>query len=217
MKARVYSSPAAFKRALEDRLKAASTSGVDFARRRQLLVFNRFLARLVIAFGDAVVLKGGLVLELRLQRARTTNDVDLRLAGPSEDVLDRLREAGQVPLGDFLSFEVRVNADHPEIVGDGVRYDGHRYQAECKLAGKTYGQKFGVDVAFGDPMHGEIEVVTGDDVLAFAGIAPPRLRVYPVETHLAEKLHAYTLPRERPNSRVTLFSRWDPRLVRREQ
>ena len=58
MKARVYSSPAAFKRALEDRLKAASTSGVDFARRRQLLVFNRFLARLVIAFGDAVVLKG---------------------------------------------------------------------------------------------------------------------------------------------------------------
>lgn len=54
MKARVYSSPAAFKRALEDRLKAASTSGVDFARRRQLLVFNRFLARLVIAFGDSV-------------------------------------------------------------------------------------------------------------------------------------------------------------------
>lgn len=28
------------------------------------------------------------------------------------------------------------------------------------------------------------------------------LRVYPVETHLAEKLHAYTLPRTRPNSRV---------------
>jgi hypothetical protein len=31
MKARVYSSPAAFKRALEDRLKAASSSGADFA------------------------------------------------------------------------------------------------------------------------------------------------------------------------------------------
>jgi hypothetical protein len=34
---RTYDTPAAFKRALEDRLKAASTSGVDFARRRQLL------------------------------------------------------------------------------------------------------------------------------------------------------------------------------------
>ena len=27
-------------------------------------------------------------------------------------------------------------------------------------------------------------------------------RIYPLETHIAEKLHAYTLPRERPNSRV---------------
>ena len=41
-----------------------------------------------------------------------------------------------------------------------------------------------------------------EDVLAFAGIAPPTLRLYPVETHIAEKLHAYTLPRPRPNSRV---------------
>jgi len=28
------------------------------------------------------------------------------------------------------------------------------------------------------------------------------LRLYPIETHLAEKLHAYTMPRSRPNSRV---------------
>jgi hypothetical protein len=66
----------------------------------------------------------------------------------------------------------------------------------------VYGQPFGVDVAFGDPMFGEIDIVTGDDLLGFAGIPPPSLRVYPVETHLAEKLHAYTLPRQRPNSRV---------------
>ena len=41
-----------------------------------------------------------------------------------------------------------------------------------------------------------------EDVLAFAGIAPPTLRLYPLETHIAEKLHAYTMPRARPNSRV---------------
>ena len=28
------------------------------------------------------------------------------------------------------------------------------------------------------------------------------LRLYPIETHLPEKLHAYTMPRPRPNSRV---------------
>lgn len=34
------------------------------------------------------------------------------------------------------------------------------------------------------------------------GIDPPTLRLCPVETHIAEKLHAYTMPRPRPNTRV---------------
>src|SRR6202012_480879 len=72
----------------------------------------------------------------------------------------------------------------------------------CSLAGKPYGQPFGLDVAFADPIFGEPDIVTADDVLGFAGIEPPSLRVYPLETHIAEKLHAYTLPRKRPNSRV---------------
>jgi hypothetical protein len=59
-----------------------------------------------------------------------------------------------------------------------------------------------VDVVFGDPIIGEPDVVVADDVLAFAGISPPTLRLYPIETHIAEKLHAYTMPRTRPNSRV---------------
>jgi hypothetical protein len=83
-----------------------------------------------------------------------------------------------------------------------MQYDGFRYRAECRLAGKLYGQPFGVDVAFGDPIYGEPEVVVAEDILAFAGIAPPTLRLYPLESHIAEKLHAYTIPRSRPNSRV---------------
>jgi hypothetical protein len=51
-------------------------------------------------------------------------------------------------------------------------------------------------------MFGEPEAVVADDHLAFAGIAPPTLRLYPIETHIAEKLHAYTMPRVRQNSRV---------------
>jgi predicted nucleotidyltransferase component of viral defense system len=202
VKPRTYDTPAAFKRALEDRLKAASASGVDFARRRQLLVFDRFLARMAKAFGDAVMLKGGLVLELRLERARTTKDVDLRLAGSSDDILARLQAAGVLDLGDFMQFEVAPDPDTPEIVGDGVQYDGYRFRVECRLAGKVYGARFGVDIAFGGVLSGDIEEITVDDLLAFAGIAPPRLRVVPIETHLAEKLHAYTMPRGRPNTRV---------------
>jgi hypothetical protein len=55
MTPRTYDSPAAFKRALEDRLKAASQTGIDFARRRQLLVFDRFLARMSLAFPESSV------------------------------------------------------------------------------------------------------------------------------------------------------------------
>ena len=202
MTPRIYETPASFKRALEDRLKSASTSGVDFARRRQLLVFDRFLARTAVAFGEAVMLKGGLVLELRLERARTTKDVDLRIAGSSKDILARLQAAGALDLSDFMQFEVAPDPETPEIVGDGVQYDGYRFRAECRLAGKIYGARFGVDVAFGGVLTGDVEQITTDDLLGFAGIAPPRLRVVPIETHLAEKLHAYTMPRDRPNTRV---------------
>lgn len=202
MTTRSYSSPAAFKQALEQRLRALSSSGPDLARRRQLLVFDRFLARIAHTLGDAAMLKGGLVLELRLSRARATKDIDLRLIGESERVLDRLQEAARADLGDLLTFEVGPDDDHPQIQNDGMQYDGLRFRAECRLAGKIYGQRFGVDVAFGDPVVGEPEIVTADDVLGFVGIAPPELRLYPIGTHIAEKLHAYTMPRPRPNSRV---------------
>ncbi len=172
-----YRTGAAFRQALEQRLRTVSASGVDFARRRQLVVFDRFLARVALELGDAVTLKGGLAVELRIERARTTKDVDLRVMGSPDDILDRLRSAAGRDLADFMVFTIRPDDRHPEIQNDGMQHEGLRFRAECAVAGKVYGRPF-------------------------AGIAPPRLRVYPVETHVAEKLHAYTMPRARPNSRV---------------
>jgi len=197
-----YSSPEAFKQALEQRLRASTKTGAELARKRQLLVFDRFLARVVAVLGDAATLKGGLVLEIRIDRARTTKDIDLRMTGSPNDILAKLQEAARRDLGDFMTLEVGPDDDHPDIQNYGMQYDGLRFRAECKLAGKIYGQPFGVDVSFGDPILGEPEVVVAEDLLAFAGIAPPTLRLYPIETHIAEKLHAYTMPRTRPNSRV---------------
>jgi Nucleotidyl transferase AbiEii toxin, Type IV TA system len=199
---REYRTAAAFKQALEQRLRATSTSGIDFARRRQLVVFDRFLARIALELGDAVTLKGGLAVELRIERARTTKDVDLRMMGSPDDILSRLRAAARNDLSDFMVFTLRADDRHPDIQNDGMKYDGMRFRAECSLAGKVYGRPFGVDVAFGDPILGEPELIVAGDALGFAGVAPPTLRVYPVETHVAEKLHAYTMPRSRPNSRV---------------
>jgi hypothetical protein len=197
-----YATAAAFKQAVEGRLRSTSASGVDFARRRQLLVFDRFLARIVRELGESAMIKGGLVVELRVERARTTKDIDLRLVGPPAEILERLQRAARLDLGEFMVFTVTPDAEHPAITNEGMVYEGQRYRVTCVLAGKPYGQPFGLDIAFADPILGEPDVVVADDLLGFAGIAPPSLRLYPIETHIAEKLHAYTLPRKRPNSRV---------------
>ncbi|MBU1412140.1 hypothetical protein KKC22_11550, partial [Myxococcota bacterium] len=59
MKIRTFSSPEPFKQALEQRLRSASKTGGEFAHRRQLLVFDRFLARIMALLGEAAMLKGG--------------------------------------------------------------------------------------------------------------------------------------------------------------
>lgn len=184
------------------RVRARTPKDAIVARTRQLLVFDRFLARIAAVFGDAATLKGGVALELRIERARTTKDIDLRLVGSPDDLLAQLQRVARHDLGDCMTFEIAPDAGHPEIEAEGKKYDGLRFRTECRLAGKLYGQRFGVDIAFGDPMFGEADLLVADDVLGFAGISSPTMRVYPIETHIAEKLHAYTLPRKRPNSRI---------------
>jgi len=74
-----------------------------------------------------------------------------------------------------MTFEVSPDDEHPGIRADGMHYDGLRLRAECKLAGK----RFGVDVAFGDPISGEPELIVVRDGLEFASIARPALRSSP--------------------------------------
>jgi hypothetical protein len=198
---RCYSSAVDFKQALEDRLRRGTT-GFGIQRRRQLLVFQRLLARVASGFERSVVLKGGLCLEIRIDGARTTRDIDLVIFADEATILARLQALGQLDLGDFMTFEIQPDRTRAELTGDGLVYGGRRFRVECKLAGKIYGARFGLDVVFGGHMLGNATPVRGEDYLGFAGIPAPELLLIPVETHLAEKLHAYTLPRPSPNSRV---------------
>jgi hypothetical protein len=81
-------------------------------------------------------------------------------------------------------------------------YDGQRFRAEARLAGNIYGVPFGVDVGFGDVLTAEPEIISGTTFLDFIDVQPAKIRVYPREAHIAEKLHAYTMPRRRENTRV---------------
>ncbi len=204
---RRYASPLAFKAALEARVNAlAKERGRPMNRVRTLAVMERFLARALAVVPDTCMLKGGLALELRLDRARTTRDIDLRLIGYPDQVQSQLEQAAalKVEPDDYLRFRVVPDPDHPTLAGDGVVYDGYRFVVTTTLAGRPYADTFGVDIAFADAVHGTPDELFGSSVFAFIGIEPVRARVYPLGSHLAEKLHAYTLPRapERPNSRV---------------
>lgn len=200
---KIYRTPAAFKVALEDRLKKrAAQRGVLVNRVRQRFVMERLLARVARVLGRAATLKGGLALELRLSNARSTKDIDLRASGDPGTVLARLQEACALALGDHLAFGVEPDPTHPEI--EDAVYEGRRFRVAATLAGQIYGSRFGVDVGMGDPMHGVPDELVGEDFLDFVGVEPVRIAAYPVETHVAEKLHAYTRPARpgRENSRV---------------
>jgi len=179
--------------AVEQRIRS-SVPGSEINRFRQLLVFDRFLARIFQHFADSVILKGGLVLELRLDRARTTKDVDLRLVGDGHELLAKLRVAGSLDLGDWLTFAIVRDADMPEIAGQGIVYDGYRFRAEARLGGKLYGDPFGVDIGFADVLTAQPDLTQGSRFFEFAGIEPATFRLYPRHAHIAEKLHAYTMP-----------------------
>jgi Nucleotidyl transferase AbiEii toxin, Type IV TA system len=196
-----FRSDADFRRALEARLaNTARANGRGLVRERQVCIFERFLAR--TTHTDAhLVIKGGMALELRTARARSTRDIDLRAMGDVAQFERQLHELADMELGDYLRFRVGAHAK-PDIESAGMKYPGRRYRVQAQLASKIYGDPFGVDVAFGEPIFGTPDRIRGRSDLSFIGVAPPELAIPPRETHIAEKLHAYTLPRATPNSRV---------------
>lgn len=191
-----YATPRAFKSALDAKLRdQARSAKLPVDRVRTVAVMERFLARVVAVFPDTTLLKGGLALELRLDKARTTKDIDLRLLGDPQGAATLIaRAAGYVvDPDDYLAFAAQPDPEHPTI--EGAVYDGYRFRVTPSLAGERYGDAFGVDVSFADAVHGDVVEVRGGDAFAFIGVPPLAVRVYPAGSHVAEKLHAYTLPR----------------------
>jgi len=145
-------------------------------------------------------------MELRIRAARTTRDIDLALrhaATTSKEwdvqaVTALLRESGAIDLND--GFEFTIGA--PTMDLDAAPYGGARFPVEAQMAGRRFAQ-FHLDVSSGDVLREPYDVLEGRDWLGFAGLSRARVLAVSQEEQFAEKLHAYTLPREgRPNSRV---------------
>jgi hypothetical protein len=205
---RTYASAGAFRRALEDRLKSASQSEqTDLNRLRRQVSFDRLLARLFRIEPAPWALKGGYALELLLKQARATIDIDLTMQRPAtvgadavdtnRAVREMLQNAAGVSLGDWFEYTIG-----PAVVDlDAAPYGGARYPVEARMDARIFAW-FHLDVGIGDVVMQPLEVVECRDWLRFGGIGRPRVRMISREQQIAEKLHAYTLPRSAPNSRV---------------
>lgn len=201
-----YSTAAAFRRALEDRLKGLSNSSNQQAMRlRKHVVFQRLLARLLTLSPDGWILKGGLALDFRLSnredaRPRVTKDMDLGRSGEVEAADADFSRVQTVDLSDHFEFEIqRVGLPREGQEAGGAQL---RYRVRATLAGRTFEEVL-VDVSFALPAA-QPDIVEGPNLLAFASLPPVRVPTLPTTAHVAEKLHAYTRrygPDDAPSSR----------------
>ena len=204
---RHYATAGAFRTALEARLnEQARRDGIDLHRLRRQVAFDRLLARLFDAsqpLRDSWVLKGGYALEMRFHMARSTKDLDLTVRSAREHVegqlplRERLQLAASIDLPDFFLFIVGEAMAELTQAPEG----GERFPVDARLDGRTFVQ-FHVDLGVGDEILEPLQIVAGEDWLGFVGIPAAVVPALSVEQHWAEKLHAYTRPREGPNSRV---------------
>ncbi|MCM2349685.1 MAG: nucleotidyl transferase AbiEii/AbiGii toxin family protein [Bacteriovoracaceae bacterium] len=203
-----YKSAQNFRSAVQEKLKLISRKeGIDIMRLYRQVGYTHFLARLFKDRNVPWVLKGGHALELRLQESRATKDIDLALKETKfldrnekeriEAIKETLIEKGRIDLGDFFEFLVTG----PKMELDAAPYGGARFQVEALIDGKRF-TIFDLDIGIGDVWiepHNELVL---KNHLDFAGFEASKIQVINVEQHFAEKIHAYTVPRDSENSRV---------------
>lgn len=200
-----YSSPVAFRTALERRLADQSrVTAVDLGRLRRRVVFERILVRLDSAQPGRWILKGGTALELRWRdRARATRDLDLALRTDATGVADivmMISEALQHdPDADWFSY---VIVPARELAPDEAGRPGWRVMVEAQLAGKTF-ERCTVDIVLRSEEISGTERLALPGALGFAEIDARDFEVVDRRQHYSEKLHAYTADYgDRPNTRV---------------
>jgi hypothetical protein len=199
-----YKTARALRVAIADRLKkfARETNEpyLDLYRR---VAIDRFLARIDWSQWSA---KGGYILQRRLPRARRTKDIDLSTDYAAFVLTDRemqqtvlteaLQEITKIDAGDYFEFHLEVEKSLP-----GFGKGGIRCMVKCLIDGQAW-STFQLDAVVQDKTVFPKESLAGDPFLSFAGIEPLKLMVPIKEEVFAEKIHAYTTPRENENTRV---------------
>jgi hypothetical protein len=184
-----YGTPAAFRAALDERLKAeAQRTGLTTTRLRKRVAFELFLRRLVAVAPGRWVLKGAFALDLRLGVAtRPTKDIDLGRDDSADAAIEDITAAQELDLDDYFSFW----ATRTDAFEDTDEFAAIRFHVRAQLAGRTF-EPFIVDVGLTDPIVWTPDTIMTSDFLSFAGIERVEVPAVPLPQHVAEKAHAYT-------------------------
>ncbi len=108
-----------------------------------------------------------------------------------------LQNAAVTSLGDW--FEYTLGPSTMDLTA--APYGGGRYPVEARMDERVFA-RFHLDAGIGDVVMQPLEMIECRDWLGFAGIARCRVSMISREQQFAEKIHAYTLPRNSSNSRV---------------
>jgi hypothetical protein len=177
-----YATPAAFRAALTDRIKAAAESGRwTVGQLQRQVAYDRLLERLYLV-DDGWVVKGATALLARDLGVRGSLDVDLYRNTARELAEADLRRAAVNDIGDWFRFEVGV--------GSPIAASAVRLSVTATIGTTTW-------VAFRVDLVGTDLQMTGhpEDVPPLArGIVPDvsqhGYRAYPLVDHVADKVAA---------------------------
>jgi hypothetical protein len=112
-------------------------------------------------------------------------------------VREMLQAAAGISLGDWFEFVIGP----PAMDLTAAPYGGARYPVEARMDGRIF-SRFHLDAGIGDVVMQPLETIVCRNWLEFAGIESSSVLMIGREQQFAEKPHAYTLPRNAPNSRV---------------
>lgn len=181
---RGYASPAEFRRALTDKLRAkAETSRWTLPQLQRQMAYDRLLERLYLV-DEGWVVKGATALLARDIGVRATIDIDVYREAARDIAEAELRAAAAKDIGDWFAFEIGA-ARSVADAAVGIRLPVTAY------VGTTVWVSFHVDLVGSDlRMTGEPEPVPPLARVVMPDVDQHGYRAYPLVDHVADKVAA---------------------------
>jgi len=174
---------------VKDRLKnIAKETGRDYNFVAIQYLQERFLARLEKSqYRDNLILKGALLLvAYNIPVVRPSKDIDFKGEDASNDlgqIQKLIQDIAEVNLEDGVEFNPK-DIDTEQITEDS-EYDGVRIKISATVAGDKH--RLQLDIGFGDTI---IDGPVNMEYPAMLEFPPPNIKVYSIESSIAEKLEA---------------------------